>query len=110
MEKRVLKRLAICCVSLCLLPASAHAVRYGMPAVGAEIPAEIQRALDAALLIDGNTRAVLFQKETARAFSPTGGAVSLMTAYIVLQEADLEQELPIIDGVKALPRALASWA
>ena len=40
----------------------------------AGIPVELERAFDAALLIDKNTRAALFEKETERAFSPIGGA------------------------------------
>lgn len=100
MVKRVLRGLAVGCMALCLLfPAQAYALGYGAPAVRADVPPELEAAFDAALLIDRNTKAALFEKETGRAFSPTGGAVNLMAAYIVMREADLEQTIPISNAV-----------
>ncbi|MEA5060778.1 MAG: hypothetical protein VB049_12240 [Candidatus Pelethousia sp.] len=102
MRKCALLRLAVCCILLCLLPSFAYAGQYGAPVGTPEVPPEIQDTFDAALLLERSTKAVLYQKDTERVFSPTGSAVNLMTAYILRQEADFEQEIPVIDAVESL--------
>lgn len=62
----------------------------------------MERMFDSALLIDLTTKATLYNKEPELSFAPTGSAVNLMCAYIVSQEADWEQEIPIIDAVYEL--------
>ncbi len=92
--------MSIVCVMLTLLmPTAALAEENIYPIGKTEIPAAVERAFDAAILMELNTKTILYEKEVERSFSPTGGAVNLMAAYIVQQEADWEQEIPIIDDV-----------
>ena len=92
--------MSIVCVMLTLLlPKAVLAEENVYPIGKTEIPAAVERAFDAAILMELNTKSILYEKDVEYSFSPTGGAVNLMAAYIVQQEADWEQEIPIIDGV-----------
>ncbi|MDD3920687.1 MAG: hypothetical protein PHO41_05935, partial [Eubacteriales bacterium] len=102
MKKRLVRWLAVCCAACVLFPSAAQAAALYLPIGSAEVPDEIERMFDSALLAEPNSNTVLFEKDTDKAFTPTGGAVTLMTAYIVTQEADWEQEIPIIDAVSTL--------
>ncbi len=100
--KRLLCGIMVSLIIICVLPISAYALQGDIPVKSAEVPAEIERLFDATLLIERNTDTVLYAKDDERTFTPIGGAVNLMTAYIVMQETDPDQEIPVIDGVNSL--------
>ncbi len=102
-KKRLVRWLAVLCSVMVLsVPVLALAEGYHEPVKEAEITKEIEDAFDSALLVDMQTDTVLFSKDPTRVFSPTGGAVNLMSAYVVSQEAEWEQEIPVIDAVADL--------
>ncbi len=94
--------LAVCTISSLVFSSVSWAAAYYKPIGEPEIPAEIESMFDAAALVELSTNAELYGTNTDRAFTPTGGAVNLMAAYIVRQEADWEQEIPIIEDVLEL--------
>ncbi len=94
--------LAVCTISSLVFSSVSWSAAYYKPIGEPEIPAEIESLFDAAALVDLSLDAELYTASIERAFTPTGGAVNLMAAYIVRQEADWEQEIPIIEDVLEL--------
>lgn len=100
--KRLKQWLPILLILIILMPAASFATEYN-EAIGEFEVAETNKALfDAMLLMNVSTYAELYSQNAELIFSPTGGAVNLMVAYIITKEADLNQEIPVIDAVTEL--------
>ncbi len=102
MSKWLLRVLALCVALMVFISTVAFAAPYNTPIGEAETPSGVESYFDAAVLIDLSTNSELYSKDADRVFTPVGGAVNLMAAYIVWQEAEWEREIPIIEDVLEL--------
>jgi D-alanyl-D-alanine carboxypeptidase len=86
-----------------IFPNIAYASEFYIPFGTVESNAELEQAFDTALMVDCNTNTILFEKVPNQAFTPSGSAVTLMTAYVALSKADWQQEVSVDTAVSELP-------